>query len=105
MCFETEILFIAFLKYIYGSNKMSSLVDQTKMTKVWIIFTLDWSRWTSKIMFNSGGDEKFGVKGGYPLKKNKGLAHLITAYGEFCYFYFPSFSSFFSPIFLPPLEF
>ena len=35
----------------------------------------------------------FGVSRGYPLKKSSILAHLFTAYGQFCYFL-----SFFLPL-------
>ena len=36
--------------------------------------------------FEGNGDEKFGVKGGYPLEKSSVLAHFFTAYGKFYYF-------------------
>ncbi len=44
--------------------------------------------------FEGDWDEKFGVKLGYPLENSSVLAHLFTAYGQFCYF-----SIFFVPLF------
>ncbi len=37
--------------------------------------------------FEGNRDNKFGVKGGYPLENSLVLAHLFTAYGQFCYFF------------------
>ncbi len=44
-------------------------------------------QWRWKLENPEGeGDEKFGVKGGYPLENSSVLAHLFTASGQFCYF-------------------
>ncbi len=60
-------------------------------------------QWRQKLEnFEGDGDEKFGVNGGItPSKTDQFLAHLFTAFGQFCYFsifvfpflYFPSYFS------------
>ena len=78
--------------YTMGSS------DNVKLSIQW--------RWTLKY-FEGDGDEKIGVKGVTPQK--------LVSFGSFVYclirtillffLIFPSFSIFFSPIFLPPLNF
>ena len=46
-------------------------------------------QWQRKLEnFEGDRDKNFGVKGGYPLENLSVFAHLLTVYGEFCYFSF-----------------